>query len=155
MQIISNIALITINETLVIQVISFLILLFVLNRIMFRPLQRTAIERNRYVKEILQEIDDAEKDSERYKQEIERKRSAAREKAFAIIKELEDAGGMEAEKIVAAAVQDISTLREQANKEIETQISEAEKNLKKESEALSIHIMEKVLDRRLSHEAVQ
>ncbi len=34
MQIVSSIALISINETLVIQVISFLILLFVMNRIM-------------------------------------------------------------------------------------------------------------------------
>jgi len=150
MQIISSIALISINETLVIQVISFLILLFILNRIMFRPLQKTARERNRYVKEVLQEIDDAEKDIEHHKQEIERKRSAVREKAFEIIKGLEDAGGMEAEKIVDAAAQDISILREKANKEIETQISEAKKNLQKESEGLSIHVIEKILDRSIA-----
>ena len=39
MQIISNIALISINETLVVQLISFLIFLFIINRIMFRPLR--------------------------------------------------------------------------------------------------------------------
>ena len=41
MQIISNIALISINETLIVQLISFLIFLFVINRIMFRPLRKT------------------------------------------------------------------------------------------------------------------
>ena len=35
MQIVSNVALISINETLVVQLISFLIFLFVINRIMF------------------------------------------------------------------------------------------------------------------------
>ena len=40
MEIVSKIALITINETLVIQLVSFLIFLFVINRMMFRPVSR-------------------------------------------------------------------------------------------------------------------
>jgi len=45
MQIVSNVALISINETMVVQLISFLIFLFVINRVMFRPLRESMHER--------------------------------------------------------------------------------------------------------------
>ncbi|OQY06422.1 MAG: hypothetical protein B6I22_05580 [Desulfobacteraceae bacterium 4572_123] len=61
MQIISNIALISINETLFIQLISFLIFLFIINRIMFRPLRRIIIERENHIEKINLDIIDAEK----------------------------------------------------------------------------------------------
>ena len=58
MHIISNIALITINETLFVQLISFLIFLFIINRIMFRPLQNTMSERESYIDQTNRDIAD-------------------------------------------------------------------------------------------------
>ena len=150
MQIVSSIALISINETLVIQVISFLILLFVMNRIMFRPLQSTIEERKRYVAEVSQEINDAIGDVERFTTEMEDRRLGIRSEAFKVTGELENIGNREAVEIVDAAVKEISILREKTRKEIDAQISEARKHIREESETIAQHIMEKVLERRLS-----
>ena len=150
MQIVSSIALISINETLVIQVISFLILLFVMNRIMFRPLQSTIEERKRYVAEVSQEINDAIGDVERFTTEMEDRRLGIRSEAFKVTGELETIGNREAVEIVDAAVKEISILREKTRKEIDAQISEARKHIREESETIAQHIMEKVLERRLS-----
>lgn len=155
MEIISNTALISINETLLVQVISFLIFLFVMNRLMFRPLRKTMGDRSKYVSDLEQEIDDAERDIARYSREIEKQRAAARAEANSVTTELEEMGNQEAHEIIDAAVKEISALKKKTKKEIDAQVSEARKLLQKETESLSVQIMEKVLDRRLSHEAVE
>jgi F-type H+-transporting ATPase subunit b len=55
MEIVSNIALITINWTLFHQLIAFLIFMFIMNRIMFRPIQRVMDERDNLIERINQE----------------------------------------------------------------------------------------------------
>ena len=152
MEIISNIALISINETLVVQVISFLIFLFVMNRLMFMPLRKTMGDRVQYIETIAQDIDDARKDVERYTLEIEDRKTNIRSEASEITKALENAAGQEAADIVAAAVEEVATIRDDTQKEVEAQIADARKHIQKESEVLAIQLMEKILDRRLSHE---
>lgn len=155
MEIISNTALISINETLLVQVISFLIFLFVMNRLMFRPLRKTMGDRSKHVADLEQEIDDAERDITRYSAEIEKKRAIGRAEANSVTEDLEEKGNQEAREIIDAAVMEISALKESTKKAINAQISEARKVLQKETEALSVEIIEKVLDRRLPHEAVE
>ena len=153
MQIVSNIALISINETLIVQVISFLIFLFIINRIMFQPLLKTRGDRDQYLNQIAQDIVQAKEDVEQYTFEIEERRNTIRSEAFEINKELEAVGNQEATDIVDAAVKEVSTIREDTTQKLEAQIAEARKQVQKESEPLAIQIMEKILDRRISHEA--
>ena len=153
MQIVSNIALISINETLIVQVISFLIFLFVINRIMFQPLLKTRGDRDQYLNQIARDIVQAKEDVEQYTFEIEERRNTVRSEAFEINKELEAVGNQEATDIVDAAVKEVSTIREDTTQKLEAQIAEARKQVQKEFEPLAIQIMEKILDRRISHEA--
>ena len=155
MEIISNTALISINETLVVQVVSFLIFLFVMNRLMFRPLRKTMGKRSKYVSDLDQEIDAAERDILRYSKEIDKRRAAAHAEAHGVTAELEEKGTVEAHEIIDAAVKEISEIKQQTKTRIDAQISEARELLEKESESFSVQIMEKVLDRRLSNEAVE
>jgi len=53
MEIISNIALISINETVVVQMLSFLVFMFILNRIMIRPLRSSANDREIYIEKLV------------------------------------------------------------------------------------------------------
>ena len=153
MQIVSNIALISINETLIVQVISFLIFLFVINRIMFQPLLKTRGDRDQYLNQIARDIVQAKEDVEQYTFEIEERRNTVRSEAFEINKELEAVGNQEATDIVDAAVKEVSTIREDTTQKLEAQIAEARKQVQKESEPLAIQIMEKILDRSISYEA--
>ena len=153
MQIVSNIALISINETMIVQVISFLIFMFVINRIMFQPLLETRGNRDQYLNQIAQDIVQAKEDVEQYTVELEERRNTIRSEAFEINKELEAVGNQEATDIVDAAIKEVSTIREDTTQKLEARIAEARKQVQKESEPLAIQIMEKILDRRISHEA--
>ena len=56
MEVVENVALISINATMVVQLISFLIFMVLLNRIMVRPLRTIMNERQSYIKQVGQDL---------------------------------------------------------------------------------------------------
>jgi F-type H+-transporting ATPase subunit b len=149
MEIISNQALISINETAIVQLISFLIFLFIINRVMFRPLRKAISARERYVEEAREDIVKAEKEVVQLLDQLEQRKSAAREAAFALNRELEAGADKQAEELLTVTREEIETLKANAEKEIDAQISQAKEKIKKESDSLVVHIMEHILNRRL------
>ena len=150
MQIISNMALITINETLLVQLISFLIFVFIINRIMFRPLQGIMSERDNYIQKVHTDITDANNELDKLAIQLKESEAAAKNEAFKFREKQEELANNQAADIFASARQEITTIKERSETQITAQIAEARKSLKKESEALALSIMEKILDRRLS-----
>jgi len=153
MEIVTNTALISINETLIVQVLSFLIFLFVINRLMFQPLRKTAAERNDLIQKMQQEIIDTETDAQRWTRELEKRKRALLREADKMRAEIESAGGLEADHILEQALAEISVHKKTARLKIDAQINEAKQHLAEESETLALFIMENVLDRRLPHES--
>jgi F-type H+-transporting ATPase subunit b len=150
MQIISNIALISINETLLVQLLSFLIFLFIINRMMFRPLQNVRSERANYMDKIKTDARNAAKELETLTDQLKAQESSVRTQAQGLKQEIEESGSMQAAEIIAAAREQIDTLKETAEAEVDAQIFEARKHIQKESETLAVNIMEKLLERRLA-----
>ncbi len=148
MHIISNIALISINETLIVQLISFLIFMFIMNRIMFRPLNSVMQERGEYFDNIQCEIDRFEKETEEIKKQLDDIELADRKEAIALRKKLEDGSKVEVNKIYLASKKDVSQLKRKVEVEIENKITEARKFLGREAEILSLSIIDKVLSWR-------
>jgi F-type H+-transporting ATPase subunit b len=149
MEIVTNIALISINATLFHQLIAFLIFLFIINRIMFRPLRSVMGERESFMEKIRLDTVDAAKEFERLTATLKAKESTVRSEAQDVRSELEERGGREVVKILESARQEISSIKAKAETAVDAQIAEARKKLRQESEALAINIMEKMLDRRL------
>ena len=150
MEIVSNIALISINGTLFHQLIAFLIFMFIMNRIMFRPLQEVMGERKNFIEKIKLDTVDAAKELEHLTGELSARESAVRMEAMEVRRELEAGGSQEATEILESTKQEIDSIKEKTEVEISAQISEARKLLQIESEALAVNIMEKLLDRRLA-----
>ena len=150
MQIISNIALISINETLVVQMISFLVFMFILNRIMIRPLRRSAHDREVYIEKLSGEISNSKKEMHAITIQIESQEATARQTAHNIQKEVVALGNQEANGILQAAKQDVVALRQQTTAEIEATLAEFRETLEKEAERIAVNFMEKALSRRLN-----
>jgi F-type H+-transporting ATPase subunit b len=150
MQIISNIALVSINETVIVQLISFLIFLFIINRVMFRPLRDTMLKRDRHIKQIQDDIAHQESQLLSLKNKIKERESGVKNEALEMKKNLEDSGNEEAASILSTTRQEIEALRKKSTQDVENKVLEASKTLKSESERLVSDVMEKVLDRRLS-----
>jgi len=150
MQIISNVALISINETLIFQIISFLIFLFIINRIMFRPLRKVMNERELYIENIQKDLVTAEKKFEDLTSQIQVQEETVRNEAFEHKEQLETSGKEQAAEIIAATRAEMVALKNRAQKEVAAQISSARKHVQKESKDLAQNIVETVLDRSLN-----
>ena len=150
MEIISNIALITINATLFHQLIAFLIFLFIINRIMFRPLKSVMAERNTLIEKIKLDTTSAGNTLERLNDELKERESQVRSEALQVQHELEEKGNQQSAEIMQSTLREIELLREKNEADVKAQIMEARKHLQKESETLAQNIMEKLLGRRLA-----
>jgi F-type H+-transporting ATPase subunit b len=149
MQIISTVALISINETLIFQVISFLIFLFIINRILFRPLRRVMVEREAHIENMQKDIIDAQNQFEDLTYQIQKQEKAVRDEAFEQQANLEASGNQQAVEILTSVRKEINASKEQARKNVDAQISAARKHIQKEAEDLAVKIIETVLYRSL------
>ena len=148
MEIISNIALISINETLIVQVVGFLVFLFVINRIMFRPLRNVISDRDIHIERVKRDITQAQKEVASITSQIQQQDAATRQEALALRDDLEAAGSLQAKEIFESVKKKIAADREKAQQEIEVRIAEERKAVKKESEGLALNIIEKIIGRR-------
>lgn len=150
MEIVSTTALISINGTLIAQLASFLIFLFIINRLMIRPLQASMAARSSHVQKIQQDIVAAEADMKRFNAQLEKGKTTVITEAHEIARKLEESGNSEADAVFASTRKEIDALKEKAAKNIAAQIDEARKHIGAESEAIAVRVMEKILDRRLA-----
>ena len=150
-EIISNPSgLITVNETLLVQLFSFLIFLFIINRIMFRPLRNTMDKRVRHIEDIKNDIDNADMELKNVTNLIKQGEMAIKKEANKMREELEDSGKKQAAEQIEIGRDEIAKLKETAENQIKGQIEEAREQIKTEFETVSVTIMEKILDRRLA-----
>ena len=149
MEIISTVALITINETLVVQLVSFLVFLFFFNRIMIKPLRGTVNERETYMSAVQRDIVNANQNFDDLLSQIDRQESDVKNEAQALHQALEQKGTEEAAQIFNQARQAVVERKKEVRQMIDQKIAEAKKSLEVEAESLSVRIMEKILDRSI------
>ena len=149
MEIISATALISINETFFIQLISFLVFMFVLNRVMIRPLISTMDQRKEHLVAIRTDIEAAKSDLENLDNELDKQRSQVLKEANASVQQLGDEADHRASEVIESARSQIAQLRKETQETINAQLKEARSQLAGEVDAVTIAIMEKVLHRRL------
>ena len=148
MEIISNIALISINETLIVQVVGFLVFLFVINRIMFRPLRNVISDRDIHIERVKRDITQAQKEVASITSQIQKQDAATRKEALALKNDLEATGSQQAKEIFESVKKEIAADRKKVQQEIEVRIAEERKAVKKESEDLALNIIGKIIGRR-------
>ncbi|MCF8053123.1 MAG: hypothetical protein K9L59_17945 [Desulfobacterales bacterium] len=150
MEIVSKIALISINETMVVQLVSFLLFVFIINRVMFRPLRSAIAERDRYMNRLQEEVAEAGRELENIGKEIRRSEKQVKNEAFQMQEALKSEGNQKAAEIFEAARIEIEQARMETSKAVTAQIAKAREGLEAESRILAKAIMEKVLERRLN-----
>ena len=114
MQIVEAVALISINETLIFQMISFLVFLWIFNRMVIRPLRSANKDRSQYMQGIEADLADSHEQVEGLFAKINAQEQDARETAQAIRMELEEAGSREAAKALKATRLEAARIRHNA-----------------------------------------
>ena len=150
MEIINTIALISINETLIVQLLSFLVFLFLIRRIMIRPLRGVIREREEFVAGVEREIDTAGREFDRLAAEIRGQQESVRREARELGLRLEAEGQQQANLLFERTRGSIQAQRQEVRQQVQGQIEAARRSIRQEAEGLAREMMEKLLDRRLA-----
>ena len=148
MQIVQNVALVSINATLFVQLGSFLLFMMIFNRIMIRPLRRTMQERRQYLEKIAQEVVGADRRYRDIAKRVHSEEEQARRAAFKIRSEFVGAGQTQAAEVVESTRQQILALRNEAQLDIDRQIAAAREQIQDQVGELAERMMVSLLRRR-------
>jgi len=150
MEIIATNALISINATFAVQLISFLIFLYIMNRIMFRPLRSTMEQRDIYIDRVKEEIRSGKEKLDQLAEELDAQRAQVVKEADTVAKSLESEGDRQAAEMIEQARQQITAMRSETEARVVDQVQQARKAIAQEVQDVTVAVMEKVLHRRLS-----
>ncbi len=140
---------VSLDKTLIVQVLTFLIIMFVLNRILFKDMVGLVVGREERLKEGEKEIKEFVERAESLRNEYEERIREGRMKAME-----------ERDRLIREGIEEGNEILKRANKEMERMLSEFNERLKIEKERarellnselynLSLRIAEKILGREL------
>ncbi|MBN2063147.1 MAG: ATP synthase F0 subunit B [Deltaproteobacteria bacterium] len=142
---------ISINATLFLQIIHFLILAFILNRLMFRPIIKLMDERKKYLGETKNEVARVEKETDDLMKKCIAIEKNAKDNARNRNTELRQEIMMEAEKIINDTRSQASTIKDKTAEEINDQLRIASQAIRGEAMVLADDITEMVIGRRIGN----
>ncbi|MGD9333299.1 MAG: hypothetical protein PVJ53_18430, partial [Desulfobacterales bacterium] len=141
-------ALITINETLWVQLILFLIFLFLINRIMFRPVRRNMADREVHFLSLRQDIHLLQEEIDALSDQAAAEEDHLRTTAKRASEALREEGRQEAKRLMNEALEDIRALQQEAEKQLDASLASAQGQVAHESQGLAVSIIEQFLTRR-------
>ena len=134
-----------INELFFVQLANFLILFILLNYILFKPLLRLFKERDDRTKGFLEKAKTIGKDREDISSQIDAKLAEARNKAKTIFEELSKEGLSSQKESLDLARKDAAEINKKAKEHLEAETKKARESLRKDVEAFSKKIVEKMV----------
>jgi F-type H+-transporting ATPase subunit b len=142
-------------ENFLIQLVAFLILLYLLQRFAFKPLFGVMEKRRQMV---LEQMETAQKNRDEAQQYLEEQKQAlqqARKEAYEIIEQAKATGAKQAEDIIAAARNEAARLKEEALRDIESEKNKAVAALKAQVSGLSVMIASKIIEKQIDEQTQQ
>ncbi|WP_028325552.1 hypothetical protein [Desulfatirhabdium butyrativorans] len=149
MEIINKVALITINETFFFQLLSFLLFMVIVTRVMFRPLQGVMNNRQTHIEKLKADVVDADQEVLRLTKAIAEQEAAAKAEAIEMRANIEHEGVAAGEAILFETQQKLAQEREKALEQVNQTIATIREQLQSEADALSVFMIEKLLDRKV------
>ena len=140
---------ISINATLVLQVVHLLILIFILNRLLFRPTLKVIHERTSFIENSRKEVMEIERKAEQLKNEYLSLQKKALREASKQGSQIKEEGLQETEKVMEQSMKEIETIRNDAEKRASDEVQSAKPQLRGQAATLAEEIAERVMGRRM------
>ncbi len=150
MEIIQTNALISINATLVVQLVSFLLFVAIMDRLMFRPLRDVVAKRKARMRKLQEEVSVAEDQLTGIEADLEKQKRSLRREALSVNAALEEAAERQIATLFEETSRKTTAMRKEAEMRATEQLQSAREQLQNEAQQLSTVIMQKILQRRLS-----
>ena len=144
--------LISLDQSLIVQVINFLILLFILKRLLYKPFLAKMGERTQAIQKSLDEAQTARAEAMRQQEENETRLRAAHAEAAAIRAQAMKDASEEQKRLVEAARAESQRLVESAKAQMDADVRRAREELRREVADLATAVAEKLVRRSLRDE---
>ncbi|MBN2179457.1 MAG: ATP synthase F0 subunit B [Deltaproteobacteria bacterium] len=138
---------IDLNYTMLIQMINFLVLIFILNLLLYKPITKIIDERNKKIEDSKREVESLDEKAELKIADYEEKMRQARQEAMNQRNEVKDEGEEAGKKIVEGARGEISTMIEGFKVTLASETEAARNVLRDQAKKIAVEISEKVLGR--------
>lgn len=139
------------------QIVNFSILLFLLNKLLFKPLGKYLTEREETIKNNIDQAEKTNQDAQTLIEEQKELLKSAKIEAKEIRDQGEETSRIEREKVIIESKKEAEKILQNANKEIQQGYSKAKNDLLKEIGNLSIQLSKEVLKKDMQvsdHEKV-
>jgi F-type H+-transporting ATPase subunit b len=141
--------LISIDRSLVVQIVNFLILLVILQRLLYKPFLAKMEERTATIKKALDEAQAARAEAARQQEENEARLRAAYAEAAAVREQALKEAAEESRKHVAAAQAQSRRLVDDTKAQLDAEVRRARDELRREVSDLAVAVAEKLVHRTL------
>ena len=138
---------------LITQVISFVILFFILHRLLYKPILKMLDHRSNRIKESLDAAQQAKDEMLRSQEEVRGQLEAARAEGQQMIAKAQEVADRYREEELAKAKGDIETERERAQVDIQRERDSAIEEVRREFAGLAINAAERIVARSLDEAA--
>ena len=135
---------------IVFQIINFLILLYLLNRFLTKPLSEFLEKRKSTIKKNLETAENNKKEADQILKEQKDLLKQAHQDSKEIRQKAENSAKEELQSALTKAKQESAKLIESTKKEIDLEYKRAEKSLKDVTASLSVKISERILQKEIS-----
>jgi len=140
---------IDINVSLFIQMANFLIFLFLMNLVLYRPIRRVVAQRKRLISEKQQGIESLEAQAQAALLEHDRTLQDARRTGVQRIQELKAAGYEQEKELLRQSSEQTAETVQQLREKIQKDIAVARKELKQQVKSFSADLAQKILGRKI------
>jgi len=137
------------DYTLLVQMATFIALIFILNYLLFKPILSIIDRRKKQLEELENEIKLFKDSVNKKAAEYDEKLGKAKTSASDLKKEIINEGAKQAKGIVDAVRNEIPLMTQESQKRMDKEMQAARQILEGQSRKLSLEIAEKVLGRRV------
>ncbi len=140
---------IDINVSLFIQMANFLVFLFLMNLVLYRPIRRIVAQRKKLVSERQEGIESLEAQAQASLLEYDRRLQDARRTGVQRIQELKAAGYEQEKELLRQSSEQTAAMVQQLREKIQKDIAVARKDLKQQVKSFSADLAQKILGRKI------
>jgi len=144
--------LISVDKSLIVQVVNFLILLFILKRILYKPLLAKMEERTATIQKALDEAKEARAAAAKQQEENEARLRAAYAEAAVVREQALKEAAEESRKHIEAAQAQSRKMVEDTKAQLDAEVRRAREELRREVGDLAVAVAEKLMRKSLRDE---
>jgi len=143
---------ISLNKSLWIQLVNFIVLVFILNALLYKPIREAIRQRKERIKKDEEEVSHLNAEARRRLEEFEMALEEARREGMKRKEGVVDSARQEEKGLLDKAREEMEEYLNEMRARISQDIKAAEEKLKDEIKVIAVDIAQKILGRPISHE---